>query len=149
MTNPPLPSKTETVRVTVPVTLEVLAKFQRFSDVSGLSVGKSMGDWLRDTVQGLDAMVEIMEMNRSRPAEALNMLGRYASTLQDMTDGAIASIKEPQPQREGAPLAGKSLDAAKAAINRASKHKFSLTAPSSNTGGKVPRVNPRSTGPKV
>ena len=122
-------------RISVPVTPEVLAKFERFSKVSGLSVSKSIGDWLRDTVQGLDAMVDILETHKSRPAQAMDMLGRYAAALQDMTDSTITKMKQPQPHREGDPLAGKSLDAAKAAMFKAAKVKISITPPSSNTGG--------------
>lgn len=132
----------KTIRVSVPVTPEVLAKFQRFAEVSGLSVGKSMADWLRDTMSGLDAMVDILESHKRRPSEAMEKLALLASSIQDITTGAIQGMKEqPSPLGEGAPATGKSLAMAKAAILEAAR-----TPPLSNTGGKVPRVNPNTKG---
>lgn len=120
------------LRVSVPITPDVLAKFQRFSDASGLSVSKSIGDWLRDTVSGLDAMTDILESHKRSPAQAMEKLTLLASALQDMTAGAMNSMKDaPSPLREGAPLAGKSLAVAKAAIVKAA-----LIPPLGNTGGK-------------
>ena len=127
------------------MTPEVLAKFQRFAEVSGLSVGKSMSDWLRDTMSGLDAMIDILESHKRRPSEAMEKLTLLASSLQDITAGAIEGMKEqPSPLREGAPATGKSLAIARAAMVKASR--VSLIPPSSNTGGKVPRVNPNTKG---
>ena len=42
--------KTETIRVTVPVSKEVQEVFKRIAEASGSSVGRSMGDWLADTL---------------------------------------------------------------------------------------------------
>lgn len=123
----------KTIRVSVPIAPEVLEKFKRFSEASGLSVGKSIGDWLRDTVSGLDAMTDILEAHKRSPAQAMQQLAVYASALQDMTSGALESMKEGSgPRREGAPPAGKSLDVAKAAMIKAAAF-----PPVSNTGGKV------------
>jgi hypothetical protein len=101
MTSPPSP---KTTRVSVPVTPEVLAKFQRFSEVSGLSLGKSMGDWLRDTATALDAMTDILETHKRAPAEAIVQLQSLSASLQNVTDDAIKGMKKPR--REGPPLAG-------------------------------------------
>ena len=119
-------------RVSVPITPDVLAKFQRFSDASGLSVSKSIGDWLRDTVSGLDAMTDILESHKRSPAQAMEKLTLLASALQDMTADSIRAMKSgPSPLGEGVPLAGKSLAVAKAAMRKAAS-----IPPSSNTGGK-------------
>jgi hypothetical protein len=123
------------IRVTVPVTPAVLAKFQRFSEASGLSVGKSMGDWLRDTMQGLDAMIDILETHKRAPADAMAKLASLASSVQVISDGAIEKMKAaPSPLGEGAPPAGKSLAVAKGAMLRA----IAEHPPSCNTGGKLP-----------
>ena len=120
------------MRVSVPITPEVLAKFQRFSDASGLSVSKSIGDWLKDTVSGLDAMTEILETHKRSPAQAMARLSTYASALQDMTSTALEDMRNgPSPLGEGVPPAGKSLAVAKAAMVKAA-----TTPPSGNTGGK-------------
>ena len=132
----------KTIRVSVPVTPEVLVKFQRFSEVSGLSVGKSMADWLRDTMSGLDAMIDILESHKRRPSEAMEKLTLLAASVQDITSGAIQGMKDqPSPLGEGAPATGKSLAMATVAIRKAA-----MAPPSSNTGGKVPRVNPNTKG---
>jgi hypothetical protein len=113
-------STPKTIRVSVPVTSEVLEKFQRFSEVSGLSVSKSMGDWLRDTMAGLDAMTDILETHKQAPARAISKLQGLTSALQTVSDEAVESMKRrPSPLGEGAPLAGKSLAVAKAAISKA------------------------------
>jgi hypothetical protein len=123
----------KTIRVSVPITPEVLEKFQRFSQASGLSVGKSIGDWLRDTASGLDAMTDILEAHRRSPSQAMEKLSTYATALQDMTSSALETMKKaPSPLGEGAPAPGKSLAVAKAAIRRAAQ-----VPPVSNTGGKV------------
>ena len=120
------------MRVSVPITPDVLAKFQRFSEASGLSVSKSIGDWLKDTASGLDAMTDILEAHKRSPAQAMARLTTYASALQDMTSGALEGMKRgPSPLGEGAPPAGKSLAVARAAMAKAAQ-----IPPSSNTGGK-------------
>lgn len=112
----------KTIRVSVPVTPEVLAKFQRFSEASGLSLGKSMGDWLKDTADGLQAMTDILEAHKRSPAKAMAQLSTYATALQDITSETIKKMKTaPSPLGEGAPPAGKSLAAAKAAIVKAAQ----------------------------
>ncbi len=103
---------TKTVRVSVPVTPEVLEKFKRFSEASGLSLGKSIGDWLRDTVDGLDAMTHILETHKRVPAEAIAHFQGLASTLQIVAAEAIEGMKRVEPRREGVPLAGKAHAAA-------------------------------------
>lgn len=131
----------KTIRVSVPVTPEVLAKFQRFAEVSGLSVGKSMSDWLRDTMSGLDAMIDILESHKRKPSEAMEKLTLLASSLQEITAGAIQGMKEqPSPLGEGVPATGKSLAVAKAAMLKAA-----CTSPPSNTGG---YLNKSTTQPK-
>lgn len=128
---------TKTMRVSVPITSDVLAKFQRFSEASGLSVSKSIGDWLKDTAGGLDAMTEILEAHKRSPAQAMARLTTYASALQDMTSGALEGMRNgPSPLGEGVPLAGKSLAVAKAAMVKAAQ-----IPPSSNTGGKGTKNN--------
>ena len=138
MHNAAMKESTKTTRISVPITPEVLAKFQRFSDASGLSLGKSIGDWLKDTAAGLDAMTDILETHKKTPAQAMEKLATYASALQDMTSGALEAMKKgPSPLGEGVPLAGKSLAVAKAAMLKAAQ-----SPPSSNTGGKGTKHKP-------
>lgn len=96
----------KTVRVSVPITPEVLAKFQRFSEASGLSLGKSIGEWLKDTVSGLDVMTEILETHKRAPGEAIAKFQGLAASLQAVSEEAIRNMGEPQQRAGGAPLAG-------------------------------------------
>lgn len=131
----------KTIRVSVPVSPEVLEKFKRFSEASGLSLGKSIGDWLKDTASGLDAMTDILEAHKRSPSQAMEKLSLLASAMQDMTGQALKSMKNgPSPLGEGVPLAGKSLSVAKAAMVKAAAF-----PPYSNTGGKVTTPKARKT----
>ena len=124
---------TKTTRISVPLSPEVLEKFKRFSQASGLSLGKSIGDWLKDTASGLDAMTDILEAHKRSPAQAMEKLALLASAMQDMTGQAIQGMKSgPSPLGEGVPPAGKSLAVAKAAMVKAAAF-----PPLSNTGGKL------------
>lgn len=126
----------KTIRVSVPITPDVLEKFKRFSEASGLSLGKSIGDWLKDTASGLDAMTDILEAHKRSPSQAMAKLSSYATALQDMTSGALDAMKNgPSPLGEGDPPAGKSLAVAKAAMVKAAAF-----PPVSNTGGKVTKT---------
>lgn len=129
------------IRISVPISHEVLAKFQRFSEASGLSLGKSIGNWLRDTASGLEAMTDILETHQKTPSQAMEKLSNYAAALQDMTEGALELMKKgPSPLGEGVPLAGKSLAMAKAGMKKAAQ--MGLLPPPGNTGGKGTRRTP-------
>ena len=114
------PSKT--IRVSVPLTPEILEKYQRFSEVSGRSLARSISDWLRDTAQGLDAMTEILETHQRKPIEAMAKLQTLATSLQVMSEQTIETMRTaPSPLGEGVPPAGKSLAVARAAITKAAQ----------------------------
>ena len=46
----------ETIRVTVPVRPEVLEAFKRLAAAGNTSTGKAMGEWLADTLEGVEFM---------------------------------------------------------------------------------------------
>ena len=126
----------KTIRVTVPVEPHVLAKFQRFAEASGLSIGKSMGDWLKDTVDGLEAMTDILEAHKRSPKQAMAKLTNYASALQDITEQALEGMKKPPKSSAEGPQLG-TQQIAEAAFRAAGSH----IPPSSNTGGKGTKNN--------
>jgi hypothetical protein len=64
MNNPPTLSN---VRVTVPVSPEVLGIFQRLAKAGGMSTGRAMGEWLGDTVEAAELMASTMERARAAP----------------------------------------------------------------------------------
>ena len=98
--NTPLPSQEkllpeeEPIRVTVPVTPEVQAAFQRLAAASGMSTGKAMGEWLADTVEGAVTMAELLEKARRAPKQAVSELHAYALGLADMTTDLMASLRK-------------------------------------------------------
>lgn len=125
------PHTLKPIRVTVPVSPEVLALFQRLSRVSGVSVGRSMGQWLDETREGLEPMIDIVEQSKTAPKTAIRSLQRYASTLVELTDDLVGSVSKMDGD------ATQRADAvASALLTRQKLSKGGLTPPSSNTGGK-------------
>jgi hypothetical protein len=120
------------IRVTVPVSPLVLAKFQRLSEVTNVSVGRAMGEWLSDTHEGVDFFIETMESAKRAPQEAVRTLQNYAVTLQAMTTDIVdkaKAIKVPPGFAGDASAPRQSPAAASAPVD----------PPSCNTGGKVPQ----------
>jgi hypothetical protein len=81
------------VRVTVPVRPEVLAAFQRLAAAQGVSTGKAMGEWLADTLDGVEAMAGLLEKAREAPKVAVRELHSYALGLTDLTSELIEQVK--------------------------------------------------------
>ena len=101
----PLFADQKPVRVTVPVTPEVQEAFQRLAAASGISTGKAMGDWLKDTLEGALAMAEMLEKARSAPKQAVRQMHSYALGLTDVTSELLADLSERS--RKGATAAGR------------------------------------------
>lgn len=98
--NTPLPSQErlfpdqKTVRVTVPVTPEVQAAFQRLAAASGMSTGRAMGEWLADTSEGAVTMAEMLEKARRAPKQAVREMNAYALGLADMTTELMQNLRQ-------------------------------------------------------
>lgn len=122
MTTTPTP---ERIRLTISVTPEVHEVFTRMSESSGLSLGRCMGDWLADTVEGAQFVALKMEEARKAPAMVMREMQAFSKGLHAETVAAADQMR-----RRGA---------ASAAQPRAAA---APSPPSSNTGGKVPRENP-------
>jgi len=120
--------KLERVRVTVPVSVEVLEVFQRLAKASGRSVGRSMGEWLEDTVQGAVFLAETVEKAREKPRQAIQDLHGYAMAITSETGSFLDRM------RKGGVVGAEGTHEGGGAAP-----KEPLTPPSSNTGGKVPQ----------
>lgn len=140
------------IRVTVPVTPEVLALFQRLSLASGKSVGRMMGEWLDETRAGLEPMIEIVETFKSAPRAAVAALQLRANALTDLAADVVKDAMRLDPEKagkgvdlgqSGAPLVGAQLARIGGAVSRG---KGGLTPPSSNTGGKGRKTPNKSKG---
>lgn len=125
--NKQLSPPTKFLRVTVPVSEEVHDVFKRLAKVSSMSTGKTMGEWLRDTVEAAELMVSTMERARAAPkivtAELHAMMLGLTEETKALSD-RFAKIGIAERSARG------SASAPSTAI-----------PPSSNTGGKLPRVN--------
>ena len=130
MTSIPL----KTVRLSVPVTLEVQATFQRLAEVSGKSMAASMSQWLSDTKEAADLMADNLERLRGAPGDMVMRVRLHTSSIEDAAEAAIeqAISRAEQVEFEWEPGARRRLarDARAGALEP-------LTPPSSNTGGKV------------
>lgn len=98
--NTPIPSQDKlfpdqkAIRVTVPVTPEVQAAFQRLAAASGMSTGKAMGEWLADTMEGALTMAEMLEKARRAPKQAVSEMHAYALGLADMTSELMQTLRK-------------------------------------------------------
>jgi len=120
---------TKPPRVSVPVSAEVLAIFERLAKAGNMSTGRAMAEWLADTVEAAELMASTMERARAAPkivtaelhAMMLGMTDQTKELMQKFAkmkgpDGA-ASGKRSAPRPDG-PFAG-------------------MVPPPCNTGGKV------------
>jgi hypothetical protein len=135
------PPTSKPIRVTVPVTPEVLALFQRLSKAAGQSVGRAMGQWLEETRYGLEPMIDILEQHRKAPQKAIQSLQLYAGTLNDLTGDLFDKVKH---MDEGAPQLESAVSSAARTLD--TLRKGGLTPPSSNTGGKGRKTTKKAAG---
>lgn len=136
MKTPPTPKKPETVRVTVPVTQEVLESFQTLASASGMSTGKAMGTFLEDMIESVQFLANKVHEARSAPKIVARELHAYALGLADETGQLMKDLA----------IKGRADRAAAGMRQRDDSGAVSTIPPSSNTGGKVPRVNPNTKG---
>ena len=139
MNTPPTLQKPETVRVSVPVTIEVQQAFQGLAAASGMSTGKAMGQFLEDMIDSVQYLATKMEQARAAPKIVARELHAYALGLADETGQLINDMT----------LKGRADRAAAGMRQRPDSGAVVPSPPPSNTGGKVPRVNPSTTGRKV
>lgn len=122
----PASSPSAPARLSVPLTDEVRAAFERMSQVTGVSVGRCIGQWLVDTLPAVQAMTDRVHAVRDTPRRAVHQLHAYADALSSdasrvldgISAGAAASVRGGLPTRDGGAAAG--------------------LPPSCNTGGKLP-----------
>lgn len=132
---PPTPQEPQEVRLTIPVSKRVHDIFTRIAKAGNVPVGRSMGEWLADTVEAAEFMATKMEEARSAPALVARELHSYALGLSDMTQELIQTAKKVEragmPQAPGLPAFGV----------------VTKRPPASNTGGKVPTLATKASKP--
>ena len=91
---PQAPEPTETIRLTIPVSREVHETFKRLSKASGTAIGRSMGDWLGDTIEAAQFMALTLEKARSAPKIVMQEMHAYALGLSEETGEILEKIRE-------------------------------------------------------
>ena len=131
MPSTPTPTP-ERIRLTISVTPEVHATFQRLANAGSMSISRAMGDWLGDTLEAADYVASTMERARQAPKLVTRELHAYALGLADETGAMLQAVSG---RRTPAGSAGRDERPAGAAGGRPA----GVHPPSSNTGGKGPR----------
>lgn len=125
---------TKPPRVSVPLTAEALATFQRLGKAGNMSTGAAIAEWLTDTMEAAEFMATKMEQARAAPKAVMREMHAYALGLADETGDLMRKIQaKGKADRAGA--AGGAGEARARDTGRAAKV---ANPPSCNTGGKVP-----------
>lgn len=124
------PAAKDRIRLTIPVSPQVHAVFTRLSEVSGLPVGRCMGEWLEDTIDSAQLVAAKVEQAKRSPVAVL----REIQGMMHGYQGEVAEVLDRvrQAKREG----GGHARAAGATGGARPK------APSSNTGLNYPSGSP-------
>lgn len=126
---------TKPPRVSVPVTAEVLAVFERLAKAGNMSTGRAMAEWLGDTVEAAEYMASTMERARAAPKVVMREMHAYALGLADETGELMRNLaKKGKAERAGRAV-GSGGDAPASPEGPAA----SPIPPPCNTGGKLPR----------
>lgn len=123
-------------RVSVPVTAEVLDTFERLAAAGNMSTGKAIASWLEDTIDAADYLASKMVQARAAPKIVAAELHAYALGMADETNQLMTDLQ----------AKGRADRAAAGMRKRGDSGAVTHTPPPSNTGGKVPRVNPNTKG---
>lgn len=115
----------ERVRTTISLDADVLKTFEQMAEAAGMSVSRCMGDWLADTQEGAQFVLQKMVEARRAPVTVMREMQAAAAGLHEAVGNTLDQIR------------AKSRDAAP--VSRSGTASRGGIAPSSNTGLKVPR----------
>ena len=132
-----LPPPAKSIRVTVPVTQEVLDAFQRLAKAGNMSTGKAMGEWLQDTIEAAEFMAVTMEKARAAPKVVMAEMHAYALGLADETGDLLKRVRE-KGRATGTP----------GQATAGTSGTGEPVPPSCNTGGKVQKTKRQQRGGK-
>ena len=90
MTKPPSPN----IRLTITVTPEVHEAFQRMAAASSLSIGRCMGEWLGDTLDGVEFVTAKLVEARQAPRQVAKDLRQMALGAVDLADDLLSDIRQ-------------------------------------------------------
>ena len=92
MSKPP----SQNIRLTITVTPEVHAGFQRMADTTGMSLGRCMGEWLGDTLEGVTMITSQLERARQAPRQVVKEMRQMALGAIDEADQLLEDIRTGQ-----------------------------------------------------
>lgn len=127
------PTSSKPPRVSVPVSAEVLAIFERLAKAGNMSTGRAMAEWLADTVEAAELMASTMERARAAPKIVTAELHAMMLGMADQTK-ELADKYAKFGRRDGDDAAG---EAGRVALARFSGV---VIPPPCNTGGKLPKT---------
>lgn len=101
------------IRLTISVSPEAHAVFQRMATATGQSLGMTMGEWLDDTAEGAMFIAQKMEAARESPKLVVKEMQAALLGMQDELTGLMTDLRtgkkgfgKQATTPEGAPLAG-------------------------------------------
>lgn len=126
-------------RLSIPVAPETEAAFEKFAAVTGVSVSKAMGEWLNDTVEGVDAMTRMIAGAKGNSMAAARNMSLYAEGLVDQGTAVLTELLERAKVEKAAAEAHMAKRERSEARRGATPPLERPAPPVSNTGGKVPQ----------
>jgi hypothetical protein len=118
-------------RVSVPLSHEALAAFEKLAEVQNLSTGKAIAEWLEETIDAVLYLSNLLEEARSAPRLVAQKMHAFALGLADESGALVEQIKAES--RAARPVGTRSGSAGR-------DDRISVPPPC-NTGGKVPKNN--------
>jgi len=82
------------VRLTITVTPEVHAAFERLATASGISMSRCMGEWLGDTLDAVEYTAQLVERARAAPKLVMREVHAYALGLADETGSILQTMRQ-------------------------------------------------------
>jgi len=83
----------ERVRFTIAVDPDVHEAFQEMSKISGQSLSRCVGDWLKDTSQPARLINDELRRLKASPADALEKLGRLQVIAARETEALVKGLR--------------------------------------------------------
>lgn len=128
------------IRLTITVTPEVHAAFERLATASGISMSRCMGEWLGDTLDAVEYTAQLVERARAAPKLVMREVHAYALGLADETGSLLQTMRQDPSLKtirqavQGESAGGKS---PRSSAQRGAGGRAAGAPPSCNTGGKV------------
>lgn len=126
-----MPTDLDRIRTTISLPRHVHDEFVRMASLSGVSVSRTMGDWLADTVDAAQFM-------NAKMAEAKKAPARVLREMTAMSRGLFESVSDFADEQRAKGRADRSAAHTQAGARGRGRAGGASIPPSSNTGGNEP-----------